>query len=96
MLVSHDMRLISKVCVCVCVCVRVCVYVCTCVCRARVHSCASGGVSHSIGARPQVAKEIWVCDKRCITKFPGDIMHFKEELKARMEAARLRERSKKG
>ena len=31
MLVSHDFRLISQVCICVCVCVCVCC-VCVCVC----------------------------------------------------------------
>merc|ERR1712232_120966 len=44
----------------------------------------SGGlvlVSHDFRLIGQVAKEIWVCDKKTISKWPGDIQSYKKLLK---------------
>jgi len=44
----------------------------------------SGGlvlVSHDMRLISQVAKEIWICDKKTIEKYPGDIMNFKMDLR---------------
>ena len=44
----------------------------------------SGGlvlVSHDMRLISQVAKEIWICDNKCITKYKGDIMNFKMDLR---------------
>jgi len=44
----------------------------------------SGGlvlVSHDFRLIGQVAKEIWVCDKKTISKWPGDIQSYKMKLK---------------
>lgn len=44
----------------------------------------SGGlvlVSHDMRLISQVAKEIWICDNRTITKYKGDIMNFKMDLR---------------
>merc|ERR1712032_1436224 len=44
----------------------------------------SGGlvlVSHDFRLIGQVAKEIWVCDKKTISKWPGDIQSYKSHLK---------------
>jgi ATP-binding cassette subfamily F protein 2 len=38
-------------------------------------------VSHDFRLINQVAKEIWVCENRSITKWAGDIMDFKQHLK---------------
>jgi ATP-binding cassette subfamily F protein 2 len=38
-------------------------------------------VSHDFRLINQVAKEIWVCENRSITKWGGDIMDFKQHLK---------------
>jgi len=38
-------------------------------------------VSHDFRLINQVAKEIWVCEKKSITKWNGDIMDFKRHLK---------------
>lgn len=38
-------------------------------------------VSHDFRLINQVAKEIWVCEKKTITKWNGDIMDFKRHLK---------------
>jgi hypothetical protein len=32
----------------------------------------------------QVAQEIWVCEKQTITKWPGDILAYKEHLKSKL------------
>ncbi|KAL0673159.1 hypothetical protein Bca4012_001140 [Brassica carinata] len=40
-------------------------------------------VSHDFRLINQVAHEIWVCEKQCITKWNGDIMDFKKHLKAK-------------
>ena len=45
----------------------------------------SGGVvlvSHDMRLISQVAKEVWECKDRAITKFDGDIIAYKEKLKA--------------
>lgn len=47
----------------------------------------SGGlvlVSHDFRLINQVAKEIWVVDKKCVTKWQGDIQSYKSHLKAKM------------
>mmetsp|Transcript_2527 Transcript_2527/g.2789 ORF Transcript_2527/g.2789 Transcript_2527/m.2789 type:complete len:834 (+) Transcript_2527:276-2777(+) len=44
----------------------------------------SGGlvlVSHDMRLISQVANEIWICDKKKITKYKGDIMNFKMDLR---------------
>merc|ERR1712083_542829 len=44
----------------------------------------SGGlvlVSHDFRLIGQVAKEIWVCDKKSVTKWDGDIKSYKAHLK---------------
>merc|ERR1739845_242142 len=44
----------------------------------------SGGlvlVSHDFRLIGQVAKEIWVCDKKAITPWQGDIQSYKKKLK---------------
>ncbi|KAJ4910956.1 ABC transporter F family member 1 [Raphanus sativus] len=40
-------------------------------------------VSHDFRLINQVAHEIWVREKQCITKWNGDIMNFKKHLKAK-------------
>lgn len=32
----------------------------------------------------QVAKEIWICDNKTITKYQGDIMNFKMDMRAQL------------
>lgn len=34
-------------------------------------------VSHDMRLISQVAKEIWICDNKTITKYKGDILNFK-------------------
>lgn len=43
----------------------------------------------------QVAQEIWVCEKQTITKWPGDILAYKEHLKSKLvdEKPQLTERT---
>ena len=44
----------------------------------------SGGlvlVSHDFRLIGQVAKEIWVCDKKTVAKWDGDIQSYKKHLK---------------
>lgn len=44
----------------------------------------SGGlvlVSHDFRLIGQVAKEIWVCDKKTVKPWPGDIKSYKADLK---------------
>ncbi|EAL65364.1 ABC transporter-related protein [Dictyostelium discoideum AX4] len=41
-------------------------------------------VSHDFRLISQVAKEIWVCDNKTITKWAGDITSYKNHLKAQM------------
>jgi len=38
-------------------------------------------VSHDMRLISQVANEIWICDKKKITKYKGDIMNFKMDLR---------------
>lgn len=47
----------------------------------------SGGmvlVSHDMRLISQVAKEIWICDHKTITKYKGDIENFKMDMRAQM------------
>jgi ATP-binding cassette subfamily F protein 2 len=51
---------------------------------ARCLNKFQGGVvviSHDMRLISQVAEEIYVCDKKCITKYRGDIMDFKMHTK---------------
>merc|ERR1712099_213040 len=41
-------------------------------------------VSHDFRLIGQVAKEIWVCDKKTISKWPGDIQSYKMKLKTQV------------
>ncbi|XP_077158746.1 ATP-binding cassette sub-family F member 2 isoform X2 [Paroedura picta] len=41
-------------------------------------------VSHDFRLIQQVAQEIWVCEKQTITKWPGDILSYKEHLKSKL------------
>ena len=41
-------------------------------------------VSHDMRLISQVAKEIWICDHKTITKYQGDIMNFKMDMRAQM------------
>lgn len=41
-------------------------------------------VSHDMRLISQVAKEIWICDNKTITKYQGDIMNFKMDMRAQM------------
>lgn len=48
----------------------------------------SGGmvlVSHDMRLISQVAKEIWLCDNKTVTKFIGEISEFKMQLRRQME-----------
>jgi len=51
-------------------------------------------VSHDMRLISQVAKEIWICDNKTITKYQGDIMNFKMDMRAQMgignESGKLR------
>jgi ATP-binding cassette subfamily F protein 2 len=47
----------------------------------------SGGmvlVSHDMRLISQVAKEIWICDHKTITKYKGDIQNFKMDMRSQM------------
>lgn len=55
---------------------------------ARAINNFSGGmvlVSHDMRLISQVAKEIWLCDNKTVSKFPGDIGDFKAHLRAQMQ-----------
>ena len=41
-------------------------------------------VSHDMRLISQVAKEIWICDNKTITKYRGDIQNFKMDMRAQM------------
>ena len=41
-------------------------------------------VSHDMRLISQVANEIWICDKKTITKYQGDIQSFKMDMRAQM------------
>ncbi|KFD57462.1 hypothetical protein M514_01565 [Trichuris suis] len=45
-------------------------------------------VSHDFRLVSQVAEEIWLCDKGTITKWPGDIFSYKENLRKQIENSR--------
>lgn len=42
-------------------------------------------VSHDMRLISQVAKEIWVCDNKTVTKFVGEISDFKMQLRSQMQ-----------
>mmetsp|Transcript_32742 Transcript_32742/g.67202 ORF Transcript_32742/g.67202 Transcript_32742/m.67202 type:complete len:288 (-) Transcript_32742:861-1724(-) len=42
-------------------------------------------VSHDMRLISQVAKEIWICDHKTITKYRGDIQNFKMDMRAQMD-----------
>jgi ATP-binding cassette subfamily F protein 2 len=46
-------------------------------------------VSHDFRLINQVAKEIWVCDRHAVTKWPGDIRSYKNSLIKEMKATKL-------
>jgi len=46
-------------------------------------------VSHDFRLINQVAKEIWVCDRKAVTKWPGDIRSYKNSLIKDMKTAKL-------
>jgi ATP-binding cassette subfamily F protein 2 len=48
-------------------------------------------VSHDMRLISQVAKEIWMCDKKTITKFTGEISDFKMHLRRQMRKSGLME-----
>ncbi|KAK7803317.1 hypothetical protein U0070_024514 [Myodes glareolus] len=52
-------------------------------------------VSHDFRLIQQVAQEIWVCEKQTITKWPGNILAYKEHLKSKLvdEKPQLTERT---
>lgn len=41
-------------------------------------------VSHDMRLISQVAREIWICDNKTITKYQGDIQNFKMDMRAQM------------
>eukprot|EP01036_Dinobryon_divergens_P030673 gene30673-39951_t len=46
-------------------------------------------VSHDMRLISQVAKEIWLCDKRTVTKYVGEISDFKIQLRRQMQMENL-------
>jgi ATP-binding cassette, subfamily F, member 2 len=44
-------------------------------------------VSHDMRLISQVAREIWICDNKTITKYQGDIQNFKMDMRAQMGIA---------
>lgn len=52
-------------------------------CSGRGRGACRPGVS-SLRFVFQVAQEIWVCEKQTITKWPGDILAYKEHLKSKL------------
>ncbi len=42
-------------------------------------------VSHDFRLINQVAREIWVCENRTVTKWKGDILSYKSYLKAKVD-----------
>lgn len=41
-------------------------------------------VSHDFRLINQVAEEIWVCENQTVTKWPGNILDYKEHLKSKI------------
>jgi ATP-binding cassette subfamily F protein 2 len=41
-------------------------------------------VSHDMRLISQVAKEIWICDHKTVTRYKGDILNFKMDMRAQM------------
>jgi ATP-binding cassette subfamily F protein 2 len=41
-------------------------------------------VSHDMRLISQVARELWICDHNTITRYRGDIMNFKMDMRAQM------------
>jgi len=46
-------------------------------------------VSHDMRLISQVAREIWLCDKRTVTKYVGEISDFKIQLRRQMQKDNL-------
>jgi len=44
-------------------------------------------VSHDFRLISQVAKEIWICDNKTVTRFSGDIRAYKQLLVTKMKKA---------
>lgn len=42
-------------------------------------------VSHDFRLISQVANDIWVCEKQAVTKWPGDILSYKEHLRVKVK-----------
>uniref|UniRef100_A0A2K6U103 ABC transporter domain-containing protein n=1 Tax=Saimiri boliviensis boliviensis TaxID=39432 RepID=A0A2K6U103_SAIBB len=52
-----------------------------------IDTLADGGmmlVSHDFRLIQEVAQEIWVCEEQAITKWPGDILAYKEHFKSKL------------
>lgn len=44
----------------------------------------------------QVAEEIWICEKQTVTKWEGDIVGYKDHLKAKVMKESNKDAKKKG
>lgn len=53
-------------------------------------------VSHDFRLIDQVADEIWICEKQTVTKWEGDILSYKNHLKAKVMKASNKDAKKKG
>jgi len=53
-------------------------------------------VSHDFRLIDQVAKDIWICEKQKVTKWDGDILAYKEHLKAKVMKAANKDAKLKG
>ena len=53
-------------------------------------------VSHDMRLISQVAKEIWLCDKKTVTKYMGEISDFKMQLRRQMQQDNLIDSDKSG
>lgn len=53
-------------------------------------------VSHDFRLIDQVAEEIWICEKQTVTKWEGDILSYKNHLKAKVMKASNKDAKKKG
>ena len=45
---------------------------------------------------PQVADEIWICEKQTVTKWEGDILAYKDHLKGSVMKEANKDAKKKG
>merc|ERR1719204_2608221 len=53
-------------------------------------------VSHDFRLIDQVAKEIWICEKQTVTKWKGDIVSYKDHLKAKVMKESNKDAATKG